>query len=252
MDPAFEIGVLALEAGYAREWLEKLGAVPEIWMAVGNNLPVDESKRESATLQHTIPIKSATALSGCCLDSGQGWSLGLAVVIGERAHHGQWDSSLPVVFIGYELEGDALDIFQSSNSPRKAATSLLRAVESETSRPASIVRYDDSKGRTHKFICCFADLEPTFQKRSTLFLVKTSGELERKFSPNAMVRNNVIRALISEERSYAIMDKPPTSSTSTLTHIPNLSNTRHPRALEAQRHTVRKDHVHSPAPQAYT
>lgn len=52
----------------------------------------------------------------------------------------------PVVFIGYELEDDALDIYQSSSRPREATKSLLRVVESETSRPASIVRYD-SKGQ---------------------------------------------------------------------------------------------------------
>ncbi|SJL16531.1 uncharacterized protein ARMOST_20057 [Armillaria ostoyae] len=108
----------------------------------------------------------------------------------------------PVVFIGYELEDDALDIYQSSNGPREAAKSLLRVVESETSRPASIVRYDDSKGQTHKFVCCFADLSGrTYSPKeidaipvpSKFFgvpkRVKTRGELERKFSPSAMVNS---------------------------------------------------------------
>ncbi|KAK0431368.1 hypothetical protein EV421DRAFT_174350 [Armillaria borealis] len=108
----------------------------------------------------------------------------------------------PVVFIGYELEDDALDIYQSSNDPREAVKSLLRVVESETSRPASIVRYDDSKGQTHKFVCCFADLSGrTYSSKEIdairvppeFFLVpkrvKTRGELERKFSPSAMVNS---------------------------------------------------------------
>lgn len=102
----------------------------------------------------------------------------------------------PVIFIGYELEDDALVNYL----PREAVKSLLHVVESETSRPASIVRYDDLKGQTHKFICCFADLSGrTYSSKeidaipvpSEFFgvpkRVKTRGELERKFSPSAMV-----------------------------------------------------------------
>ncbi|KAF8887043.1 hypothetical protein CPB84DRAFT_1826978 [Gymnopilus junonius] len=107
-----------------------------------------------------------------------------------------------IVFIGYELEDDALDIYQSSNSPREAAKSLLHVVESETSRPASIVRYDDSRGQTHKFICCFADLSgQTYSPKEIdaipvpteffgmLKRVKMRGVLECKFSPSAMVNS---------------------------------------------------------------
>ncbi|KAK0214375.1 hypothetical protein IW262DRAFT_1300465 [Armillaria fumosa] len=109
---------------------------------------------------------------------------------------------IPVVFIGYELEDDALDVYQSSDSPRDAVRSLLHVVESETSRPASIVRYDDSKGQTHKFVCCFADLSGrTYSSKEIDAVpvpaeffrvperVKTRGELERKFSPSAMVNS---------------------------------------------------------------
>ncbi|PBK94338.1 hypothetical protein ARMGADRAFT_1164581, partial [Armillaria gallica] len=106
----------------------------------------------------------------------------------------------PVVFIGYELEDDALDI---SNSPSEAVKSLLRVVESETSRPASIVRYDDSRGQTHNFVCCFADLSGrTYSPEEIDAIpvppgffrvperVKTRGaQLERKFSPSAMVNS---------------------------------------------------------------
>ncbi|KAK0501910.1 hypothetical protein EDD18DRAFT_677007 [Armillaria luteobubalina] len=108
----------------------------------------------------------------------------------------------PVVFIGYELEDDALDIYRSSNCHREAVKSLLHVVESETSRPASIVRYDDSKGQTHQFVCCFVDLSGrTYSPKeidaipvpSEFFgvpkRVKTRGELERKFSPSAMVNS---------------------------------------------------------------
>ncbi|KAF9499533.1 hypothetical protein BDN71DRAFT_1441655 [Pleurotus eryngii] len=108
----------------------------------------------------------------------------------------------PVVFIGYELEDDALDIYQSSSSLREAAKALLRVVESETSRPASIVRYDDAKGQTHKYVCCFADLSGrTYSTKEidsipvpTEFFrvpkrVKTRGRLERKFSSSAMVNS---------------------------------------------------------------
>ncbi len=62
----------------------------------------------------------------------------------------------PVVFMGYELEDYALGIRQSSND-RREVKSLLRIVESETSRPASIVRYDDSKGQTHRFVCSITE-----------------------------------------------------------------------------------------------
>ncbi|KAK0235281.1 hypothetical protein EDD85DRAFT_792137 [Armillaria nabsnona] len=108
----------------------------------------------------------------------------------------------PAVFIGYKLEDDALDIYQSSNDPKDAVKSLLRVVESEKSRLASIVRYDDSKGQTHKFVCCFADLSGRAYSSKEIDAipvppdffcitkrVKTRGELERKFSPSAMVNS---------------------------------------------------------------
>ncbi len=109
----------------------------------------------------------------------------------------------PVVFIGYELEDDALDIYQSSTGPTEAVKSLLRVVESETSRPASIVRYDDSQGQTHKFVCCFADLTGrTYSPKEIDAIpvpagffrvperVKTRGaQLERRFSPSAIVNS---------------------------------------------------------------
>ncbi|PBK97706.1 hypothetical protein ARMGADRAFT_648908 [Armillaria gallica] len=63
----------------------------------------------------------------------------------------------PVFFIGYELEDYALGIYQTSGDRRDTVKSLLRIVESETSRPASIVRYDDSKGQTHRFVCSITE-----------------------------------------------------------------------------------------------
>lgn len=107
-----------------------------------------------------------------------------------------------VVFIVYELEDDALDVYQSSNDPKDVVKSLLRVAKSETSRPASIICYDDSKGQTHIFVCCFADLSGwTYSSKEIDAIpvapdffcvtkrVKTRGELERKFSPSAIVKS---------------------------------------------------------------
>ncbi len=108
----------------------------------------------------------------------------------------------PVICVGYELEDDALAIHQSSNSPREAIKSLLSIVESETRKPGSIVRYDDSYGRTHTFVCCFADLSGrTYSSKelgaipepSEFFgvpkMVKTRGQMERKYITSAMVNS---------------------------------------------------------------
>ncbi|KAF8959790.1 hypothetical protein BDZ97DRAFT_2060962 [Flammula alnicola] len=112
----------------------------------------------------------------------------------------QWVASpTPVIFIGYELENDALDIFQSQNTPH-SIKALLQDIESETHNPASVVRYHDSDNSMHRFICCFADLRERAYTSKELDAipipaefsrvperVKTRGELRRIFAPNAMV-----------------------------------------------------------------
>ncbi|KAF8959747.1 hypothetical protein BDZ97DRAFT_1380718 [Flammula alnicola] len=106
----------------------------------------------------------------------------------------------PVVFVGYELENDALDTYQPRHASRDSIDGMLRDIETETHNPASIVRYDDLDGCTHNAICCFADLRrrPYTSKELDAILVPaefarvpdlvpTSSYLLRVFAPNAMV-----------------------------------------------------------------
>lgn len=103
----------------------------------------------------------------------------------------------PVVFIGYELENNALDAYQSHSNPNKA---LLHDVESLTQNPASVVHYDDIDGCMHRFVCCFVDLREGATSTRELDAipipaefsrvpkqVKTNGELRRVFASKAKV-----------------------------------------------------------------
>lgn len=106
----------------------------------------------------------------------------------------------PLFFIGYELEDDALDAYQSHNDPRGAIKALLHDVESLTYNPASVVRYDDIDGCTHTVVCCFTDLRECAYSAKELDAipipaefsrvpeqVKTNGKVRRVFAPKAMV-----------------------------------------------------------------
>ncbi|KAJ3512327.1 hypothetical protein NLJ89_g3580 [Agrocybe chaxingu] len=66
--------------------------------------------------------------------------------------------SIPVICIGYELEEDPLDVYQSLDNPLGAVKFLLRTVESEIEKPTSIVSYDDIEGQARRFVFCFVDL----------------------------------------------------------------------------------------------
>ncbi|CAA7268903.1 unnamed protein product [Cyclocybe aegerita] len=106
----------------------------------------------------------------------------------------------PVIFIGYELEEDALDIYSVADNPRGEIKSLLRIVEAKIGILVGVVRYDDLEEQTHQFVCCFVVLSGRTYSSKELgdivvhpeffhmpSMVKTKGEFEHKFSPSAFV-----------------------------------------------------------------